>query len=103
MNAVSAAGDLIGIFLLVVAAGVAVAGGGPRGRPAASPPRAQAQARVPGPRLGTAAAVSVEDRIPGPAALQLEEAVGARDEQDAVPELASSVAARDGRYHRPEE
>ncbi len=38
--------------------------------------------------------VLVEDRLPGPAPLELEEAVGAGDQDDAVPEPCGSLAAR---------
>lgn len=60
-------------------------------------PTASAQGQ---PTAGTPATVGrplslVEDRIPGPAPLQFEEAVGAGDEQYAVPQPRRVLAARD--------
>src|SRR5215471_3178016 len=46
---------------------------------------------------------SIEDRIPGPGALQFEEPVGRGGQQHAVPEPCGRLAARDRRDHRPEE
>src|SRR6187455_284367 len=46
---------------------------------------------------------SVEDRVAGARALELEEAVRAGYQQHAVPELAGRFAARDGRHDRAEE
>src|SRR5215472_17166542 len=44
----------------------------------------------------------VEDRVSGPRALHLEEAVGPGDHQDAVPQASGVLAARDRRDHRSE-
>src|SRR6516162_9215270 len=93
----------------------ALAGHTARGRPRRRATGGRHLAGAPGPATGSAGsssprtrrplatAPSVEDRSPGPAALQLEEAVGAGDQQDAVPELPGRLAARDGRHHRPED
>src|ERR1035441_4973098 len=46
---------------------------------------------------------SVEDRVAGAGALQLEEPVDAGDQQDAVPQLGRGLAARDRGHHRAED
>jgi hypothetical protein len=62
-------------------AGTAPAVRGPAGRPGR-------------PSAASRPASSVEDGIPRPAALQLEEAVGLGDEQHAVPQARGILAAR---------
>lgn len=78
MSPVTADGDLAGLALLAAAAALTL--------------RSWRPAR---PRRAAPLPVSVEDRLPGPASLQLEESVRLGDEQDAVPQLGRSVAARD--------
>jgi|CZKT01.1.fsa_nt_gi hypothetical protein len=56
-------------------------------RPPLSPSRLRLEAAGGGQQL-------VEDRIPGAAPLELKEAVGSGDQQEAVPELRGSLAAR---------
>jgi two-component system OmpR family sensor kinase len=66
--------------------------------PRASPPRTGPTA--PGPR---ASRRSVEDRLTGPGPLELEEALGARDQQHPVPELGRGLALGRRGDHRAEE
>jgi len=104
MSVLSSAAELAGLILLALA--VAAAGLRRRGkrapalrlvRPApgqAGPGAAGAAAA--GPRRDRRPAlVLVEDRVPGAAALQLEEPVGAGDEKHAVPQPRGVIAARD--------
>src|SRR5262249_15411472 len=46
---------------------------------------------------------SVENRVPVPGPLQLEESVGAGDQQHAIPQPAARLAARNRRNHRAED
>jgi hypothetical protein len=59
-------------------------------RPAARPALSLVADRAP-----AAAPASVEDRVPGPAALELEEPVGAGHQQHAVPQPRGVLTARD--------
>jgi hypothetical protein len=101
MNPMTNAGDLAGLILLAAAiltaatltAGRAIARYAAPRRAALATTRAGAQA--------TAVAASadgdglVEDRIPSPAALQLEEAVCPGNQQYAIPQPGGVLAARD--------
>jgi len=116
MSALTSAGDAIGLILLTVAATVLAGITHKNARRQlravqsvrACSPEPPARLRLPALRVhdlhaGSAAGaeqaathpVLVEDRVPGPAPLELEKAVGARDQQHAVPEPRSSLAARD--------
>jgi hypothetical protein len=72
------------------AAARATAAGAARRRPAARPALSLVADRAP-----AADRALVEDRVPGPAALQLEEPVGAGDQQHAVPQPRGVLTARD--------
>jgi hypothetical protein len=79
MSPITADGDIAGLALL--AAGTMLTAR------SCWPARARRRAPLP--------PVSVEDRVPGAAPLQLEEAVSLGDQQDAVPQPGRRVAARD--------
>ncbi len=115
MSPVTSVGDLAGLFLLLAAGIVTAAATSTLRRPAAhrdetcraSPdhqPSDQADQAQLGPTgtstdppasSGPGRGTLVEDRVAGPAALQLEEAVSPGDQQYAIPQPCSVVAARD--------
>lgn len=76
MNPLTNAGDLAGLILLAAAI-------------------VTTAALTAGQALARYAARLVEDRIASPAALQLEEAVGAGDQEYAIPQPRGVLAARD--------
>jgi hypothetical protein len=101
MNPVTNAGDLAGLILLAAAVLAAVALTASRAITRYAATRRAALAAM---RAGTQAAALadtadsdglVEDRIPSPGALQLEEAVGPGDQQYAIPQPRGVLAARD--------
>lgn len=109
MTSLTSAAEIAGLTLLVLA--LALAGRQRSARPRPEP--SQAQPGRPAPRIITreaspAAAPAagraqacepalalVEDRVPGAAALELEEAIGAGDQEHSVPEPGSVLATRD--------
>jgi hypothetical protein len=101
MNPLTNAGDLAGLILLAAAivTGAALAAGRALTRYAA--PRRSAMAAMRAGTQTTAVADTaggdglVEDRIPSPGALQLEEAVGPGDQQYPIPQPRGVLAARD--------
>lgn len=115
MSAVTSVGDLAGLLLLLVAGIVSTAATTILRRPAAhrdetrparpyhqsSDPADPALPAITGTRADPPAGsrkgrgTLVEDRVAGPAALQLEETVGPGDQQYAIPQPRSVVAARD--------
>jgi hypothetical protein len=103
MTTLTSAAELTGLILLILAIALVVRrrpGRPQRARPdlrlvsrQATPPTAAGRHQLqPGPKP---VLVLVEDRVPGPAALELEETVGAGDEEHAVPEPGSILATRD--------
>ena len=101
MTTVTSAAELAGLILLALAVAL-----GLRRRPARRRPALRLiVSRDPAPAACAPAAhqpparrpplALVEDRVPGPAALELEEAVGAGDQEHSVPEPGSVLAARD--------
>jgi len=80
MSPVTADGNIAGLLLLAAAAALATLSFWP-GRPR---------------RRVSQLPVSVENRVPGAAPLQLKEAVSLGDKQHAVPQLGRSVTPRDG-------
>jgi hypothetical protein len=108
MTTLTSAAELAGLILLILAIALVV-----RRRPARPQPARRQPARPDlrlisrqatptsaigrqQPRSGPKPVlVLVEDRVPGPAALELEETVSAGDEEDAVPEAGSVLATRD--------
>jgi hypothetical protein len=103
MTALTSAAELAGLILLILAIALAARRRPARPRPArpdlrlisrqASP--ATAAGRPPGWPARKPVLVLVEDRVSRPAALELEEAVGAGDQEHAVPEAGSILATRD--------
>jgi hypothetical protein len=102
MNPLTNAGDLAGLILLAAAIVTAAALAAGRGFARYAAPRRAALAAA---RAGTQAGAAtdapdgdtrlVEDRIASPAALQLEEAVRAGDQEYAIPQPRGVFAARD--------
>jgi hypothetical protein len=113
MTHVTSAAEVAGLILLAVALTLAnlrrTAARRARRRPvlrvvrSTSPagPRAAGATAAAGPDLArpalslVAGRTLVEDRVPGPAALQLEEPVRAGDKQHAIPQPRSVLASRD--------
>jgi hypothetical protein len=114
MSPVTSVGDLAGLLLLLAAAILTAAARRTARRPAARPdetrpagthdqpsdPTGPAQPSTTGIRTAAAASSGlavrplVEDRVAGPAALQLEEAVSPGDQQYAIPQPRSVLAVR---------
>ena len=102
MTTVTSAAELAGLILLVLAIALGLRRRPARRRPALrliisrdQRPAAGAPAAGRPPQARKPALALVEDRVPGTAALQLEEAVGAGDQEHSVPEPGSVLAARD--------
>jgi hypothetical protein len=104
MSTLTSAAELAGLILLILAIALVVRRRPARPQPARRPDlrlisRQATSATAAGrhqPRSGPKPVlVLVEDRVPGPAALELEETVSAGDEEHAVPEAGSVLATRD--------
>lgn len=120
MTSLTSAAEIAGLTLLVLALTLAMRRRPARPRPEFSRPRpsqpqpgrpalrlvsrAASPAAAPGASTAQAAGPAqarrptlalVEDRVPGAAALELEEAIGAGDQEHSVPEPGSVLATRD--------